>query len=151
MGFWKMIKGGLWDPQARAESEIETQITCFTRYMRLHPERDPNAWLALTLHNRPGWRGQLEFTYYTATALFSLAPTTQAPTALGLFILYKEEPSLAIRYSQLNAEIMAPIFELAATGEIVHRWRSINPWTATHFPEVAAGLDGAVREWQRTL
>ncbi|MFQ5881450.1 MAG: hypothetical protein ACE5I9_03095 [Candidatus Methylomirabilales bacterium] len=144
MGFWKNIKG-IWDPQARAESAIDTQISCFKIVMHRYPERDPNAWLALTLRERPTWRarGLPEFTYYTETALFSLLPRTQMPLALGLFILFKEEPALAAVYSDRFEQIMAPIFALAKTGQTEEHWRSVNPWTAKHFPEVASGLRAA--------
>lgn len=62
---------------------------------------------------------------------------------LGLFILFKEEPALAAVYADRFEQIMAPIFALAAAGQIEEKWRSVNPWTAKHFPEVAAGLRGA--------
>lgn len=142
MGFWKNIKV-VWDPRARAESVIDTQITCFKRIMAGYPERDPNAWLALTLRARIGWGGLPEFAYYTETALLSLAPLGRAPLALGLYIIHKEEPALAAVYSDKFEEIMVPIFELAEMGKIDERWRSVNPWTARHFPEVASGLRAA--------
>ena len=97
----------------------------------------------MTLRARIGWRNFPELACYTETALLSLVPLTRAPLALGLYIIYKEEPALAAIYHDMFEEIMAPISELAATGNIEDRWRSVNPWTAKHFPEVASGLRAA--------
>ncbi len=149
MGLWKNIKG-LWKPQALAESVVETQVKCFAKFMYEHPERDPNAWLALTLQSRGTWGGQAEVWYYSETASFSLALTTtqkpQAPIALGLFILFKERPDIVLPYMSDDFEyIMSPIFEMAKTGEIEGRWRLANPWTAKHFPEVGP----FIRNWGR--
>lgn len=120
MGFWKNIKGIL-DPQARAEAIVETQISCFKMCMGRYPERDPNAWLAETLRMRPGWMGRAEVTYYTETAVFSLAPKNQIPLVLGLFILFKQEPALAAAYAHRFEEIMASILRLAQAGQITDR------------------------------
>ena len=139
MAFWKIVKG-IWDPQARAESIIETQVCIYNQIRAQHPERDRNAWLALTLRGRPGWMGRDEMFYYTETALFSLAPPTQAPIALGLYLLHKEAPILAPAYAPLFDRIMQPIFELAAKGGLEERWRNTNPWTAGHHPLVALGI-----------
>ncbi len=141
MALWTNVKG-MWDPQARAQSVVETQITTFNAFASRYPERDVNAWLASTLMARPGFRGGPELIYYTETAIFSLAPLSEAPVALALYIIHKEEPALALAYADAFEAIMMPIFQLAETGNIEAHWRSVNQWTAKHFPEVAKGLGG---------
>lgn len=145
MGFWKNVKG-IWDSKARAESVIETQVQSFAAFRLHYPDRDPNAWLALTLQARqlhPLWRGKPDFWYYTETALFSVLSVEEAPVALGLYILWKEEPGLGVQYEEVYRRIMAPVFALKQAGTFTQRWRQVNPWTATHFPSVAQGLADA--------
>jgi hypothetical protein len=148
MGLLKGIRG-IWNPKARAESTVEAQIDCFTKNMRNLPERDPNAWLALTLQARSlgGWRDLPPLQYFSDTALYSLAPGTHAPFALGLFILYKEEPTLAVAYEADFERVMSPIFALAESGELESRWRTTNPWTAQRHPEVGSALSQQIRTY----
>ncbi len=134
-----MLRGVFGNPQALAESVVETQVKCFAKFMLEHAERDPNAWLAMTLQSRGTWGGQPEVWYYSETAPFSLASMTskapQPPIALGLYILSKERPDLILPYMSDDFDfIMSPIVEMAKRGEIVSRWRQVNPWTARHFP-----------------
>jgi len=139
MGFWKNISG-IWNPDVRAENVIDTQVACFTRCMQRYPERDPNAWLASTLKARPTWQGAEELIYYTETALFSLAPIAEAPRVLGMYIVYKEGPASAVPLVEEYQQIMQPIYDIVGTPKLETFWRSVNPWTAAHFPSVAAGL-----------
>lgn len=154
MGFWKMMK--FWDPQALAESVVEAQIKCFAKFWSEYRERDPNAWLALTLQSRATFGGQPEGWYYAETAPFSLAPTTaqkpQAPIALGLYILSKERPDLILPYMSDDFEyIMSPVFEMAKRGEIEGRWCEVNPWTANYFPEVGPRIRSLERASYRVV
>lgn len=140
MGLWKNIKA-IWDPRARAQSIIQLQVRCFATNKTRYPERDPNAWLALTLQARTLHSRQVaDFLYYSETALYSLASDVEAPVALGIYIIHKEEPALAERYESLFERIMSPIFELVGTEEIVARWQLVNPWTAKNFAEVGEAI-----------
>src|SRR5260370_29028366 len=128
--FWKNFKG-ICDPKARAESLIETIVLCFKVYMHDHPERDPNAWLAAAFQSRPGMGSPEEVNNYVSTAFFSVLPIEQAPIALGLYILCKEEPAMAARYGDAFNRIMAPVFALQQAARFVLRCREVHPWTAS--------------------
>ena len=135
MAFWKTFKG-FWDPVARAEATVETQVSTYVSCRLAHPERDPNAWLALTLQSRLGWIGRDDSWYYLQAAQFSVLPNELPPVALGLFVLNREEPELAARYEVRFTELMAPVRELIDRGEFPEVWQAKNPWTATHHPNV---------------
>ena len=145
MSLWKNIKA-IWNPRARAESIIELQVRLFVRNKAQYPERDPNAWLALTLRTRTLPSKQVaDFLYYSETALYSLAPEHEAAVALGIYMIHKEEPGLAERYEGLFERIMSPIYQLVGTDEILALWRSANPWTAKNFAEVVEAIRRAPR------
>jgi len=132
----------MWNPAERARGYIETQIRCFRKNMEAFPERDPNAWLAESLRVRMGWRGRPEWTYYVETALFSLAPDLDPPAALGLFLMYKEEPDLAAVFGGHFERIMATIFALREKSPDLceETWCAKNPWTGRRVPEVIRGF-----------
>src|SRR6266542_4413714 len=99
---------GIWSPKARAEATVGAQVESVIVARRAHPERDMNAWLATALQARIRWGGRPDWWYYTSTAQFSLAGN-RAPLAMGLYVLYKEEPALAAAYAEKFSEIMDPI------------------------------------------
>lgn len=141
MGLWKNIRG-IWNPDVAVEAIIDAQVSAFNRMMHHHPERDQNSWLATTLNCRPKWTGHDDLYCYTQTAMFSLAPTADAPVALGIYIatveignkvgidFYKPKPWLG-----KFLEIMNPIENLKA-HDLLTRWRTVNPWTSIHFPSI---------------
>src|SRR5437867_1086308 len=116
MGFLTYIKS-MWDPQARIESTIHAQMMAFEQERHRHPERDPNAWLAGALGRRPGWWGRPEEVYYFSTAVFSMVPGKDAPKAIALWILSKEETALAERCTADFEYLTAPVLGLSETGE----------------------------------
>jgi hypothetical protein len=136
----KWIEGG-WTPQERAESVIDTQRHLFDANRRSHPERDPHAWLALTLEGRNNWGGREESYYHGLTSRYSVLDLAEAPVALGLFILHREDPQSAAVYGKKFEQMMLPIYELIEKGEFLSRWRTTNPWTATNHPEVAEEIE----------
>ena len=139
MGLWAQVKS-LWAPRATIEATIETQIKCFQWEQMRNPDRDPNAWLAASLSKRLGYMHKAEAVYYLRTALYSVAPGLQAPTALGMWLLSREEPDLGATCEQALSRIMYPIMKLAVTCQLGTRWQEVNPWTAKQYPWIAEGV-----------
>ncbi len=136
----KWIAGG-WTPQERAESVIDTQRHIFDGNRRSHPERDPHAWLALTLEGRDNWGGREQSYYHGLTSRYSVLDSIDLPVALGLFILHREDPQSAAVYGKKFEQMMLPVYELIEKGEFVSKWRATNPWTAANHPEVAEDIE----------
>jgi len=147
MSLWKNIKG-IWDPQARAESLIEIQVSGYKRFQESYPDRDPNFWLAQTLNQRHlTWsRGEFE-DCLTITTEFSVLQGDLAPTAMGIFILSMEQPDLAAEYEEKFGVLMTPVHEMKESGEFDTFWRTTNHWTAANYPSLP-GQNPLVKEGQ---
>lgn len=145
MGFFDKLKA-LGDPRFGIESAIETQAKVFNSVRERHPERDPNAWLALTLGGRPGWGGKPEIYYYEQTAVFSLASDEASVRGLGLLVAIREATNARISeqilapYDAEFGQILASVFR-HSTDSLVGWWETLNPWTAEHYPDVELASD----------
>ncbi len=115
----------------------------FTFNKTVWPERDPNAWLAGTLESRARWAGRPDFVYLAIAAPFSLLSEEVAPVALALDLLCKEEPELLTVYDRELSDAMVPVYSLMEAGGFVEAWRDTNPWTWSHYPELAEGIAAA--------
>ncbi len=125
-----------------ALSVSQTEVG-FTFNKTLWPGRDPNAWLAGTLESRARWAGRPDFVYLAIAAPFSILPEDVAPVALALDVLCKEEPELLASYEKDLSDTMLPIYSLMEAGDFVEAWRDTNPWTSSHYPELAEGIAAA--------
>jgi hypothetical protein len=142
MGFLKNLKA-IFDPDSRAEALIETQIEAFNRFKRNYPDRDRHSWLAMALKSRPGYGGREELFYYEWTALIAISNDEDAPIQLGIALCI-EEGGVDVKIPSHYAEKFTLVSFL--TEKDIHRWRSENPWTATHFPAVENILRSMVRQ-----
>ena len=115
----------------------------FTVNKTIWPERDPNAWLAGTLESRARWAGRPEFVYLAIAAPFSLLSEEVAPVALALDVLCKEEPELLAAFEKDLSDTMVPVYSMMEAGDFIQAWRDTNPWTWSHYPELAEGIAAA--------
>lgn len=139
------------DPRPAIEQGIRVQDACFSMSRSQHPDLDPNAWLAMTLNSRLGFRGDLGKGHFAATANFSLTP--EPPVALGIFLylkwFYEKFPQAwfghsdgvphfeaIAEYRRRYGDLLGPTWRLARVGKVGDRWREVNPWTARRYPEI---------------
>lgn len=153
MGFFDKLKA-LGDPRTGIESTIATQARALEQVRSRHPERDLNAWLAMTLAGRPGFGGKREISYFNRTVVFSVAPIEMAVRGLGLLVVLDEATNARISgrmltpYDSEFGAILGSVLELPS-GTLLTRWATLNPWTAENFPDVEFHLMEVQAQWQR--
>ncbi len=135
-------KNGILKAAEGVLSVSQTEVS-FTVNKTVWPERDLNAWLAGTLESRSRWAGRPDFVYLAIAAPFSILSEDVAPVALALDVLCKEEPELLTAYEKDLSDTMVPIYSLMEAGDFIEAWRDTNPWTWSHYPELAAGIAAA--------
>ena len=151
MGFFDKLKA-LGDPRYGIESAIATQTRVLESVRRRYPERDLNAWLALTLAGRSGFGGKPEIHYFEQTAVFSLTPSDKAARGLGLFVAMKEATEGRISehilspYDTEFGSILRSVLR-HPPDTLVDRWAVENPWTAERFPDVGFYLIEMRNKW----
>ena len=137
MSFFTNVRG-IWNPEARIRATIDSQRKTFQNVRRIYPNRDINAWLALTLMaRRAPWASDwTEEIYHIATCKWSHLSETDRIKGLAYFILQKEDPSSMPLVTAENERILG-ILGQSSPEDATSRWQQQNPWTASHYPGCA--------------
>ena len=151
MGLLDKLKA-LGDPRHGIESTIATQRRVLESVRLQLPDRDLNAWLALTLAGRPGFGGNPSIRYFERTVVFSVASIEIAARGLGLHVALKEatdariSPHILSPYDTEFGNILRSALQLPV-GTLLNRWATMNPWTAENYPDVEFHLIELQKQW----
>jgi len=123
------------------DSAADSLLFSFKRMSSQYPERDPNAWLAWAIANRPG----LGYNHEKARAApdgGSLChhPCGTGNALLGLDAVVEEHPELSRLASEKHRELYLPVEFAIKNGSFLKRWRESNPWTNENYPSVEQEL-----------
>ena len=140
MGFFRALKS-LISPKAMAEETIEVQFKTFRRCAQIYTDSEPHELLAHVLLARWQARGVdvskpgMILTSMTETMLFSCLPVPTCIRAFGLYVLYKEQPSVIELCPEYGVEyevLMRPVHQAMKDGTIRDLYAQENPRTAAN-------------------
>jgi hypothetical protein len=139
MSIWTRVRS-LWESEKALDSAADSLLFSFKRMSSQYPERDPNAWLAWAIANRPGWGHHEKQELLLMAAPYAITPAEQATALLGLDTVVEEHPELSRLASEKHRELYLPVEFAIKNGSFLKRWRESNPWTNENYPSVEQEL-----------
>jgi len=133
-------------PKVLAEETVKTQENLYVKHGSEHPDLEPHQLLAAMWLSRAKVRGHdttaewMQEAAVTETRIFACLPPHRCARALGLYILYKENPRIVERYRVFQDEfneMMQPVVEAEQNGTLTELYAKYNPTLA----EMAAEND----------
>jgi len=138
MGFFRALKS-LVSPKAMAEETIDAQFKTFRHFAMEYPDSEPHELLAHVLLARWQARGVdvskpgILDKSMIDTMPFACLPVPTCIRALGLYVLYKEQPSVIELCPEYGVEyevLMRPVHEAIKNGTVNELHAQQNPRTA---------------------
>lgn len=115
---------------------VETQIKIYNQQRNAFPDQSPHIHLAQTWLSRQNARGKdtnnelMQMTAMHETLLFACIPHPRCAEALGLYILYKEQPRIVSAFPEFSDafnKLVVPVMELKEKGALEPLYRKYNP------------------------
>ncbi|HNO95518.1 MAG TPA: hypothetical protein PKJ84_15180 [Anaerolineales bacterium] len=154
MGIFRALKS-LVSPTTMGEEVIEAQYKTYRAGVARNPTAEPHELLTQTLLARWAARGvnvstqDAQTKAFSETLLFACLPPPSCVKALGLYILYKEQPSVIELCPQFGVEyemLMRPIHQAKETGNLLNLYAKINPILAAQIPSENASDEEEIPE-----
>ena len=135
MGFFKTLKS-LFDEKELGVQTIQAQVDCFYKAQRIHPDWDIHKILIEIYLTRLMMRGidinndWIQLKAVVDTRMFSCLQAPDCASALGLWILYKENSKIIEKYFEFEAEFQkyVEIYSgLVEANQFESAYKKLNP------------------------
>jgi hypothetical protein len=135
MGIGRFFRS-LVNPEVMGEEIVATQEKAYRKAETLYPGADPHILLAQVWLSRMAAHGKnpmdelMQTAAYSETLQFACIPPPKNVRALGLYFIYKEQPSILESNQKFGLEfkqLMQPVLTAIENGTIEDLYQRYNP------------------------